>query len=668
MQILEVELSNYRNVDSLKIDLRPGITGLWGHNGSGKSSLLSAICFGTTGLVLGDDTKGELLQWGQSKGYVKIKFRAHDKVYVIKRNIQGSVVDLREEGAPKASFSSRESIDEFMLSLIGLHPRLYDKVLFIEQEGLDSLLKATHSKRSDFFNDLFDATITEKLRGLLQTYIQKIPALPDYEPEKEALYAVIATERAEHTKQTTELKGLDNTLTALPDVQVIMTASARLSKADVDAEIASRESRIAQFRITADCLHNMSIPIFISAEREGHYQQFKVMKAKEQALKDAKAAFASMEKPKKDKFIGVNPEQTWASLLSDNKMLTEKLRLCELGKCPECGSTYKGANREKLIEKQRKTEDKVQIVLKYINDTKAIDAAQANLTFLETDTKNHLLTAQNEVIVFDEEEYLKDQETIRTQAMQIQEYRDKQALSVAAESSIITLNNEISDLNKKETITDEEKAQYAQVLETYKKIQDKQRILQGTVQGLATALTMRESRIQDILIQEKKAERARSFVALLTRVRNVLHRDCLPQVRVAAGLTYINVKLAEWLDHFNVPFTMKVNRSCDFIVSFKGEEKPFKVLSGGQRKVAAIAFRMAVAEIFGGDMGILSLDEPAAYMDFDAKTNLVDILTKAASRAVAINMHVFIATHEVMLVNAFTSTFNMEEGQYDNAI
>ena len=183
MYLIDIEVENLRSIARMKIDLRPGITGLLGPNGSGKTSFLTALAFAITGAVIGDSTKQELLRWGTDKGFAKLRFRvtqADPRVFVIKRNIHGSTVDLREEGASKPAFSSREGIDKFMHDLINLHPRLYDKILFIEQEGLDTLLMDNrHTKRVEFFNDIFDASITEKLRELIQRYLQQIPDMAD---------------------------------------------------------------------------------------------------------------------------------------------------------------------------------------------------------------------------------------------------------------------------------------------------------------------------------------------------------------------------------------------------------------------------------------------------------------------------------------------------------
>lgn len=668
MKILDIEIVNYRNIDHLKIDFRTGITGLLGHNGSGKSSFLSAFCFVNTGLVLGDDNKSDLMRWGEKKGYVKERFQANNKTYVIKRNIQGSVVDLREEGAPRAAFSSREDIDSFMLSLIDLHPRLFDKVIFIEQEGLDSLLKATHSKRVDFFNDLFDATVAEKLRGLIQGYIQRIPVYPDYEQEKDECYKLIAEDRTLRAGKVASVTRLQEGLDATPDIQTLIEQAAKPSVKDIENEVKVKEELIEQHRVTANALKDVMLPVFITAEREGLYQQYKMMKAKEENVKAAEDKVNSMTYPKQEKFIGPDPEATRADLKAEEHNLTEKLKLCKMGKCPTCGHTYKGVDRDKLIKKQDKNKEKMITVLSYINTLKEITTAKTDLTLYQEDLKRFMATLPPDVLAFNEQSYLEDKETIAKQPMQIDEYRRKETQAVSAEASIIQLNRDIAEIRKKDVISDEDRAKYKEMLETYKAVQDQLNVTNNEIGSIDTRIKMREDRIQAILLEEQKAEKNKKLLNILNKCRETLHRDCLPQVRVSAGLSYINVKLSEWLDHFNVPFTMRVDDNCDFIISVEGSEHPYKALSVGQRKVAAIAFRMAVAEIFGGSMGVLSLDEPTAYMDIDAKNSLVGILNKAASRALSKDMYVFMSTHETMFINAFTNTYNMETKKYENVI
>ena len=224
---------------------------------------------------------------------MKVRFEDHGKIYVIKRNIQGSVVDLREEGAARALYASKEDIDAFMTDLIGLHPRLYNKVIFIEQEHLDDVLMDTHAKRADFFNDLFDGTVTDKLRELLQTYIQRIPIFQDNTEEKERLYAAIANERKEATKIQAETTKLTTALANQPTIEELAALIVRPLQEAIDMAISNHETHLERLKSTIATKHGMQIPAFITSDRASHNGQHVQMLALETSVADFKTQLTS---------------------------------------------------------------------------------------------------------------------------------------------------------------------------------------------------------------------------------------------------------------------------------------------------------------------------------------------------------------------------------------
>ena len=54
-----------------------------------------------------------------------------------------------------------------------------------------------------------------------------------------------------------------------------------------------------------------------------------------------------------------SPNDCYNSIHAEQLQLTEKLRLCELGKCPTCGNKYKDASKEELIKKQGENDQKL---------------------------------------------------------------------------------------------------------------------------------------------------------------------------------------------------------------------------------------------------------------------------------------------------------------------
>ena len=108
-----------------------------------------------------------------------------------------------------------------------------------------------------------------------------------------------------------------------------------------------------------------------------------------------------------------------------------------------------------------------------------------------------------------------------------------------------------------------------------------------------------------------------------------------------------------YLDQFCAPFVVDAEEEgfgfrCRFI---DGRAMPdphpdASLLSGGQKVALAIAFRMAIYMCFGGELGLLSLDEPTAYLDDASIEHLGELLEKVGAVARNKGLQILMATHE----------------------
>ena len=71
MYIKSVELSNYRNYDSLDLDLNNGNTILYGDNAQGKTNLLEACYYSAISKSFKSTKDKEIIRFGQD--YLSIK-------------------------------------------------------------------------------------------------------------------------------------------------------------------------------------------------------------------------------------------------------------------------------------------------------------------------------------------------------------------------------------------------------------------------------------------------------------------------------------------------------------------------------------------------------------------------------------------------------------------
>lgn len=163
--------------------------------------------------------------------------------------------------------------------------------------------------------------------------------------------------------------------------------------------------------------------------------------------------------------------------------------------------------------------------------------------------------------------------------------------------------------------------------------------LQGTVKSLKEAQAE-----QDLLAKR---------LATLERVRDWFHYGNGPRILVTQVMAALTEDVNRFLGNFTAPFVVEPDEDqVGFRVDFTdGRTRPetppgTDVLSGGERVQLAVAFRLAIYCMFAGKLGLLSLDEPTAYLDDGNVDRFGVLLGKVREIARNMNTQVFMATHE----------------------
>lgn len=147
------------------------------------------------------------------------------------------------------------------------------------------------------------------------------------------------------------------------------------------------------------------------------------------------------------------------------------------------------------------------------------------------------------------------------------------------------------------------------------------------------------------------------------------HLDKLKQVFLPSALTArvvdrclaslshgMNAKLMEFGD----PFRVKVSANASFDVTFPdGHMVPATRLSGGEKMILALSFRLSVLEAFGGELGFLCLDEPTVGLDIDNRGSLSRCLAAAGRAAREAGGQILIVTHDRQLAHSADSVVDL---------
>ena len=153
MEIDSLEMSSFRNHEKTNIKFGPGLTVLWGKNGSGKTSILEAIHSLSIGKSFRTNNKNEMIKNG-SKGFL---------IRGLFKNAEGnqSKVSYSQEllGNKKIKINKKTIIKR--KDLLGLN----SVVVFSPEE--ENITKGPPARRREFFNKIFSICSKTYLEKLL---------------------------------------------------------------------------------------------------------------------------------------------------------------------------------------------------------------------------------------------------------------------------------------------------------------------------------------------------------------------------------------------------------------------------------------------------------------------------------------------------------------------
>ncbi len=177
--------------------------------------------------------------------------------------------------------------------------------------------------------------------------------------------------------------------------------------------------------------------------------------------------------------------------------------------------------------------------------------------------------------------------------------------------------------------------------------------LEGQLTGLQRDV---ERTAHDVLEAEQtmqRAQRLRSWGERLADWRQILHRDQLPSLLIRYRLGQLLPSINSYLEILETPFRVSLDDETGFLADFHsgpqaGETFTAIRLSGGQKVLMALAFRMAL-----NTTGLLCLDEATAGLDTHYLTTLQRALAQLRQHSHAMGLQVILITHERSLDRCF---------------
>jgi len=147
------------------------------------------------------------------------------------------------------------------------------------------------------------------------------------------------------------------------------------------------------------------------------------------------------------------------------------------------------------------------------------------------------------------------------------------------------------------------------------------------------------------------------FYEAASAARSALHRSACPAEAAAQFADRLAAETSNWLYKFNLRFSVSISADGSITADFDGKQVPSFKLSGAEKTLLGLAWRLAVMGAVAGRFNTLILDEPTYGLD-EARLDAVRSAI-AEWRDAGTDRQVILVTHDRRLAEIAGSAFDV---------
>jgi DNA repair exonuclease SbcCD ATPase subunit/predicted phosphodiesterase len=658
-EILEIEwdnLFNYGENNKVNFQKLSGITGIFGKNFSGKSSIIDSLLFTIYNSISKNSRKSlNIVNNDKSYGFGKVKIKRGNKIYTISRRVEKYLKKLKGNETVEArtilDFSCYDPFMDKTTSLNGTTRSETDKNIIKYFGTLEDFLLTSMSsqlgalvfinegstKRKEILAKFLDLDLLDKkfknakddaadLKANIRHY-----GGTDYDEEidknkKEMLNNEAITEarknqcsriKKQNESIRTEIAELNDKINSAP-AEIINIHQLRGNIGSQQQEIKNYESLITE------------------KEELNKSNQVKIKKAEEfvksfdiDSLVKQRAEHESLSKELEESIRNLNTfENKYNSLNKQINLLKEVPCGDEFSHCKFIRGAYESKEEIKLVQLSLNNNKKVRDALKdnvaEIDIEKIIEDVNKFEKFLEIKSNLEVQTKENDLIL----ENIKSKKSIAEH--ELKELKQKEEIYENNKEVIENINAVISLKKEKEQ----------NLLSNDDELENCEKILLD----LYKSHGYYEQKIENLKEKKEQKEKIQDEFEAYDLYMRCMHPNGIAYDIIKKSLPIINSEISKVLANivnFEVFFETEDNRLDIYIKHPDRDPSPLEMASGAEKTISAMAIRLAFIAVSTIPRSqIFILDEPGTALDeerMEGFTRILDIVKSVFKTVVLIS-------------------------------
>ena len=719
MRLSRIHLHNYRQHKDYEQRIEGNVIGIVGLNGAGKSNFVRAFRYLLRGEVP-KANKAQLLTYRETAGFVEGDLLHEGQTYTIHRGLGSESTWCK--GPDDRTIRGITATNEMIMRWFGMDKDIAD-IVFVEQKELDNVLFADPSVRKVSFQKMCGLSDTNKIYRELGPLITKhLAEDPGLQARLEAAQEQTGRLVAARTAAQAQLKQLETTKPNLDRQDIADRIAQCESKIELCRALAAAQATVEQARkhesLMLDALERVEqhpALQYDDADLQAQAADLKTkldyVKARQQVQDQLDSATAQLARTPQP---SVTPEQLAAlkerrreladmvSTLSGNaevfKSFQRTMAKAETAdQCPLCGSATDTAQiRERLstelttiqakLDKYNAGLSKLNATIPKLEFKRESEVNALNKALRVVDQLTEKLTAYPETGDTDvatlTQEHVQCVQQLREHGEATRQLMQAQAAADQADQATVRAEAKLAQVVERtaeaEIPEDRVEAYRASLLETIGKLRKvSEALVQHETQTTHATQTLATVKL-DLEANKRVVDGLKEQVAnlgiraelrqTLEEVRSWFYYENGPAEVSKRVLESMNSDVQTFLQHLDAPFSARTQGAdltyeCAFHDGRLTPESGWSEvqdLSGAERSILGVSFRLASYVTFAGKLGILGIDEPTADMDEVNVRNFCAMLDKLREVARSLDLQVMIITHHLACVDHVDDVIRIE--------